>query len=418
MSDAITITGSVYTVVGTVTNVDNNQGIVDLHVILYDYDRRSQDDFLGIGVTDAEGRFVVSFNTSKFRSFRDYNPDLYFIVKDAGTVLLDTKKEGKIIENAKENTPPIKLQVSLANDKLRPLVNPKAVDGWVGGFEGENEDFAYPNPDLSSLEMKQNRTNIDKLTRQQKVLWPEFSWESKPGAKDPERCYQMFAPDISRLGYTDDGRVYSIICPQQGVYSKHFGSMNVEVTVTGNRKKHVRFIAEHFLKNKLKFPSSKENAITIKTHNPGHPDQPIFPLRRGSSTNFPIPDFAKHEGIAWTLGHLGVEMGDIVQTDSPIVNDFNQLVLDIFNMVGGNMLQKGNVLTWNVWFTAPELVDQEEWAKHTEVWRQSIDSDHGSPDGEGTDARFYDGTPFEPVKEVFIHESMKIAQFLANHLLA
>ena len=45
----------------------------------------------------------------------------------------------------------------------------------------------------------------------------------------------MFAPDISRLGYTDQGRVYSIICPQQGVESPSLGSINLEVTVTGQR---------------------------------------------------------------------------------------------------------------------------------------------------------------------------------------
>lgn len=45
----------------------------------------------------------------------------------------------------------------------------------------------------------------------------------------------MFAPDISRLGYTDEDRVFSIIFSQQGTYSKAFGTMNVEVTVTGQK---------------------------------------------------------------------------------------------------------------------------------------------------------------------------------------
>src|ERR1700744_3292490 len=87
--------------------------------------------------------------------------------------------------------------------------------GWVGGFAGSNPAFAYPAPNLSSLPMLDNMANIDLLERQQAVKWPEFSWETVPG-DPPPRCFQMFAPDISRLGYTDTGRVYSIICPQQG----------------------------------------------------------------------------------------------------------------------------------------------------------------------------------------------------------
>ena len=107
--------------------------------------------------------------------------------------------------------------------------------GWVGGFEESNAMFSYPDPNLSSLHMLDNMANVDKLQRQQAVKWPEFSWETRKGEADPKRCYQMFAPDISRLGYTNEGRVYSIICPQQGTYSPSFGALNVEVTVTGQR---------------------------------------------------------------------------------------------------------------------------------------------------------------------------------------
>ena len=99
------------------------------------------------------------------------------------------------------------------NNKVGP------VPGWIGGFEESNSEFSYPKPNLASLPMLDNMANIDKLQRQQAVRWPEFSWETEKGNPDPKRCFQMFAPDISRLGYTDTGRVYSIICPQQGAYS-------------------------------------------------------------------------------------------------------------------------------------------------------------------------------------------------------
>jgi len=442
MSNAISINGSVYTVQGTVTNVANNQGIVDLHVLVYDKDKYTNDDFLGIAVTDANGVFSLSFDASKFRSVFDWRPDLYFIVNDAGLELLNTIDN--VIDDANESTPPINLSVDISNDKLRQLVNPTPVAGWVGGFERSNPAFAYPNPDLSSLVMEKNRTNIDKLDRQQKVLWPEFSWETKPGADDPKRCYQMFAPDISRLGYTKEGKVYSIICPQQGACSPHLGCMNVEVTVTGNRgwadestkeiaadmtvegriwfspsahnHPNVKKVANDFIAKGFPFPSTKANAIVVTTHLPGNPNQPIFPLRKGLSTDFPIPAFAKHEGIAWSVGHLGVEIGPIKKTGNEVVDKFNQLVLDAFNTASGNMLKDGNTLTWNVWFTAPELVDRLNWTTHTEKWRHSIDADHGSPDGPGTVPRYFDGTPFEPLREFIETEAPKVLAFIKGHL--
>ena len=50
--------------------------------------------------------------------------------------------------------------------------------------------------------------------RQQKVLWPEFSWETVLG-KPASRCFQMFAPDISRLGYDDTGRADPTYVPSK-----------------------------------------------------------------------------------------------------------------------------------------------------------------------------------------------------------
>ncbi|MCP4438280.1 MAG: hypothetical protein GY810_04985 [Aureispira sp.] len=445
MSNAITIKGSTYTVVGTVKDKNHDKGVQDLHVLVYDKDAIGHDDFLGIGVTDNTGKFTVSFDTSKFRflSVFDKSPDLYFIVNDGGLELLNTKNN--VIENANESTPAINLEVSLLNDQLRALINETPVEGWVGGFSESNPEFAYPNPNLESLDMQDNLDNIPKLQRQQKVVWPEFSWESEPGEKDPKRCYQMFAPDISRLGYTNEGKVYSIICPQQGFTSPNLGSMNVEVTVTGNRgwanesnkelaadmsvvgkiwfspsaneNKFVKEFFEHFNSEGLPFPSNKANAIIVETFAPGKPGQIEFPLTNGSSKDFPIPNFAKHEGVSWTLGHLGVEIGPIRKRGIEKVDKFNQFIMDIFNVASGNMLKEGNILTWNVWFTAPELVDQQEWEDHAEKWRESINADHGSPEGPGTVARHYDGTPFSPLKELIEDELPKILAYKAKHLV-
>lgn len=307
---------------------------------------------------------------------------------------------------------------------MTPYQSPVAVPGWVGGFAESNPAFAYPNPDLASLPIFGNMDNIPKIQRQQAVYWPEFSWETIQGEPD-SRCFQMFAQDISRLGYDDTGRVWSIICPQQGVVADNIGALNVEVTVTGQRgwadetdreiaadmtvegtiwfnpsahqNRIVKRIWDLFKNESLPFPSDKANAIKVTTHAVGSPEQPIFSLRTGQTTLFEAPDFARHPE-AWAVGNLEVQIGPIKKTNDDAVDAFNQKVLDIFNQASGNMLQQGNVLTWNVWFTAPELANTEEWTTHAERWRHSIDVDHGkSPDGSvSKPARFADGSHFEP----------------------
>jgi len=444
MGNAISISGSTYTVRGTVIDQATSLGVVGLNVVANDRDLIGGDDFLGIAVTDATGAFVISFDASRFKFLIfDRSPDIYFVVDDGGTVLLNTRDNP--IENAKDDVAAITLSVDLSGDKLRGLINPTAVPGWVGGFAQSNPAFSYPTPDLSSLPMLDNLANIGLLQRQQKVVWPEFSWLTEPNAAAPKRCYQQFAPDISRLGYTNEGRVYSIICPQQGFASPTLGSMNVEVTVTGNRGwadetvrelaadmavtgkiwfgpsahggKVLQKLAKILDKAGHPFPFTKEHAIRVATFNPGHPDQPIFPLTKGQTDAFPIPAFAQHSALAWTVGHLGVEIGHVEKTGVNIVDEFNQLILDIFNLASGNMLLAGTTLTWNVWFTAPDLVDQAEWRDHAEKWRRSIDADHGSADGNGTSPRFFDGSPFKPGKALLAEELPKISVFVAKHLL-
>lgn len=40
---------------------------------------------------------------------------------------------------------------------------------------------------LLHLPMLENMDNIDLLDRQQKVVWPEFSWDSEPGTAEPKK---------------------------------------------------------------------------------------------------------------------------------------------------------------------------------------------------------------------------------------
>lgn len=321
--------------------------------------------------------------------------------------------------------------------------------GWVGGFSASNPKFSYPDPDLSPLPMLDNMANVPLLQRQLDVLWPEFSWETVIG--DPSsRCYQMFAPDISRAGYDDAGRIFSIICPQQGTYSPTIGDLNIEVTVTGQRgwvnetasdldydlvaadmtvtgkiwfgpsardKRLYQWLEAYFRAENLPFPADKANAIQVTLHHVSDPEQPIISVRSGINDGFPNPDFARHEAEAWAVANVAVQIGPIMSRRHPLVDDFNALVMRIFNLGSGNLLQPTNVLTWNVWLDAPTLVDQAEWKAHAEKWRHSIDTGHGSPDGPGTPPRYFDGTPFNALEAVVEGEGEAIEAFLKKHHL-
>ncbi|NET45000.1 hypothetical protein [Okeania sp. SIO2B3] len=298
--------------------------------------------------------------------------------------------------------------------------NSNVPPGWLGGFAESKPAFAYPEPDLSSLPMLCNMDNIERIKRQQRIYWPEFSWETIKG--DPSsRCFQRFAHNISSIGYDDSGRVWSIICPQQGICAHKIGCLNVEVTVTGQRgwvnettkdlaadmtvegkiwfspssqkNEIVQQAWELFEEASLPFPSDKANAIQVSTHKVGNPDQPIFTIRHGESQLFQAPDKFRHEEKAWTVGHIEVEIGEVVTHNHPIVDAFNQKIIDIFNFGSGNMLLAGNVLTWNLWFTAPKLVNTVMWRTHAERWRRSIEADHGRH--QSSEKEYADGSEFK-----------------------
>jgi hypothetical protein len=108
-----------------------------------------------------------------------------------------------------------------------------------------------------------------------------------------------------------------------------------------------------------------------------------------------------------------VEIGGMIPTNDEKLDKFNQYFLNIFNIATGNMLQKGNVLSWNLWFNSPELVSVPEWQNHADYWRTSINAHHGSPGGEGTSPRYFDGTYFD-TKSFAIKEVIKE---ILNHVI-
>lgn len=155
-----------------------------------------------------------------------------------------------------------------------------------------------------------------------KVEWPEFSWQMEPG-DNTSRCFVKFAEYISRYGYDDEGKVWSLICPQQGVKLSSLGEINIEVTVTGVRgyvnepgrsvavdlgvKGQIWFtgdkdamplleaLASFLAKYKeYAFPFTKSKAIKVLTNEVGNPRQPLFRNADGMCKDFLSPPFTQH----------------------------------------------------------------------------------------------------------------------------
>ena len=179
----------------------------------------------------------------------------------------------------------------------------------------------------------------------------------------------------------------------------------------------VKMIWDLFAKNGLPFPSAKANAIKVNLYNAENPIKQALPVRVGKSNRFKNPAFARHKDHAFAVSNVEVKIGPIQKVGHEVVDDFNQLVMDAFNLASGNLLQPGNILTWNVWVTGPQLVDQQEWRDHAERWRKSIDTGHVTPDGPGKPPKYFDGRPFSPINSIIQEEIDKIIAFLKKHLL-
>jgi len=300
--------------------------------------------------------------------------------------------------------------------KLNPPVHFDGIPkGWVGGFLDKHKEMEYPrlHPDLSSIPLMDNMQNIDKLQRQMKVVYPWFSWQEVLG-DETTRSYKRLAEYISRLGYDDKGRIWSIICPQMGTALGSFGEMNAEVTVTGcrgwvneekrelaaemgvmgqiwistdpNDNKYLMALS-NFMGAKMDFPFQKSHSIRVATHEQGNPRQDVFRLKNGICQDYLNPDFAESWDDTYMTTNVDVQIGAIIKNEgisdenTGVVDAFNELILGLFNVSTGNMLKRKNILSWNIWMNPPEIVDQTEWHDHAEKWRHSLEVNHSDPKG-------------------------------------
>ncbi|MFK7750635.1 MAG: hypothetical protein AB8B65_19750 [Kordia sp.] len=344
------------------------------------------------------------------------------------------------------------LQTKCDEKKITP--NHIPAKGWKGGFIEKHPELQYKDgvADLTSLPLTDNLDNVEKIKRQQRVLWPEFTWLTKHGEPD-SRCFQMFAPDVSRAGYDNTGQNWAVICPQQGTYIPGFGTINVEVTVAQQRgwvnESDKTLAIDMIIKPKIWFsrdanqsalgkiiwgafelanifhhlPVSKDQAIKLDTSStikmPGVDNPEVIFVRDKLYTPNGLdnlPAFTLHNNVAWNYANVEVVIGEVVKTGDDFVDEFNQLVMNLFNLGSGNLLEVDSTLAWNVWVDAPTKVNQTEWRNHADYWRRSIDVNHCSPDGNGSPVRYANGTEFSVEKELIDDALQAIWDFIKSHI--
>lgn len=91
----------IYQIWGKILEKESGRGVPNITVKAFDKDMRT-DDYLGVGVTDKNGRFEIRYSEKDFRDFIvfDRKPDLYLTIYDwLGTRIKTTKD--KIRYNAK-----------------------------------------------------------------------------------------------------------------------------------------------------------------------------------------------------------------------------------------------------------------------------------------------------------------------------
>ena len=78
---------------------------------------------------------------------------------------------------------------------------------------------------------------------------------------------------------------------------------------------------------------------------------------------------------------LAVQIGDVMKNEGvsdenkEMVDDFNQMLVNVYNTNCGNMLRQKNVLSWNIFTKEPTIVHTTEWRDHAEEWRHEINQD-------------------------------------------
>jgi len=148
------------------------------------------------------------------------------------------------------------------------------------------------------------------------------------------------------------------------------------------------------------FPFNKANAVKVEAHQVGKPYKAEWPMVNGTDPDIFQPMNRRHyDDGAYSAYNLEVEMGSKIKNkQSSLTDRFDDLVLELFNLHSSGILLPGQRVSWNLWPTAPEGVEIEEWEGHAEKWFNSMNIKHEYPDGTKLSDRLittYDGTEID-----------------------
>lgn len=105
--------GKAYRIIGRVINRMNRQGIKGLRVEAWDKDLIFN-DLLGIGNTDAQGKFQIDFEESKFKDlFGDDYPDLFIRVFQENVLIKST--EDSVVWNLKDEQTELLIEIDMTD---------------------------------------------------------------------------------------------------------------------------------------------------------------------------------------------------------------------------------------------------------------------------------------------------------------
>ena len=261
-----------------------------------------------------------------------------------------------------------------------------------------------------------NNVNDEHITRQMYARWPEFSWmrNGVPEGQGGRRIFQQLPQDVSRIGYSDNGKAFHVICPVFGSASL-LGNANIEFTVTKTRgyvdegELHpdgavagndriwtefdigvtvkIWFSNPSGLLGKLfaamdgisgwQTPTSKPHAIEIPLYD-AETNRDYLRIRHGQNPAFNNPPSRQHPEAAGVCYLYGYSKGptDKYQNKKALV--LSQFLVDQINDESNGMFTKNNHLTWNLWAGCPHAVDPEEYSNHTQHWREAINTPQGA----------------------------------------
>ena len=251
--------------------------------------------------------------------------------------------------------------------------------------------FSSIPPELRLQGDKTNLKGSDEMIRLAKLI--------------PEKLVSKVGPcDISRMCYDRHGEVKTVVCPQLGFRSYALGALNVELTVQrvsgwvndSTKKAAVDldvtaacWINEKDGKANLNFanllkkiyklmgfrPTSKKNSILVKIDGFRGVDSPLEvsagALRHDALKVNDYQNMPQIENEYFLCGFLRTMENT---EDSPVERFVKKEIKRLIDYATSNVMSDGTFIGWNIYTTKALRVEQDEFLKHSEWLRESLET--------------------------------------------